>query len=742
MRSRDLRRPVAAAAILGLGSVLVLATAVVAPNLLGRIDPPRVPATAYYSVEGAAEATLFELRLDGSSAARPVATRPASDSARVGFDVEPGARRAIAIETTETSAAIEAIDVATGTARWKLDLEDAPQSPAVWSADASRWAALTFGANGSNDVLLVDVDRGTARSVPIPDATRPQGFDPRGALVLVESVPAQTIQSAWRFSLLDWETGAVRAAAPGEAATGPHPNARDDVAPQAKIGLGYTPEDDEGRSTLVIATLDGTVSTRLESLPDASWGSVAFTPNVDAVIAVARVAGANDDGTATIASFDLKGRRRILAEGLPAYSDMVISLDGTLVGLSGWDPSAGGSVISVVDTRVPRVIRLPVPRRTVEAHVVAVVGGASGGSLAVAPSAPPPATPRPVTAIPGAPELLSWWLETVDDNNVVAHVELVAPAKEGGVVRVAEMPPLAVSLGAGDRDNRSLDVVPRPGTDEVLVLVTDGTTRDAVLWTPRERTVPLAFPPGTPAHVWSPRWRSDGNALAFQAQVGNADSITTVIVSFELRAARATVTKLGGEYTDLVGWAPNDRDFVLMHGVCTEGCGFRYAFYATMEPGGRVHPVEATGTALGLPAYYVQIDERHNAITLSSIELDNRDDIEILWPAAVPPLGSQATALDAPNGRDLIVLLPEDGAVAVYLVPDPVGKAVHGVTSVTPRRIGVLPGGPGGGDLSSSLDWAIGRDRTGVTGVIELSTGKVHELDIDGRGGLTWANPG
>ncbi|MFL5679336.1 MAG: hypothetical protein ACJ77B_01900 [Chloroflexota bacterium] len=742
MRSRDLRRPVAVAVILGLGSALVLATAVVAPNLLGRIDPPRVSPTVYYAVESALATTLFELRLDGESPARAVASRPSSEEAHVTFDVDPAARRALAIETTETSGSIDAVDVATGTLRWRLEIADPPAAPSVWSSDGSRWAALTFAANGTNGVVLVEVDRGTARSMPIPDGMRPQGFDRHGALVLVEDVPAQQIQSAWRFSLLDWETGAVRAAAPSEAETGPHSDVHEDVAPAAKIGLGYTPDDDEGQSTLVIATLDGAISTRLESLPDAPWSAVAFTPNVDAVIALAHAAGANNGATATLARFDLDGRRRILAEGLPPYSDIAMSPDGTLIGLTGWDESVAESVMSVVDTRVPRVIRLPIPRRTVEARIVAVVGGTTGTTIAVAPSAPPAATPRPVTAIRGAPELLASWLETVDDRNVVTHVELLAPANEGGVVGVAQMPPVAVSLGLADPENRTLEVVPRPGTDEILVFVGDGTTHSAMLWTPGERTAPLALPPGMPAHIWGPKWRSDGEALAFQAEVGDADSTTAVIASFELRAPHATITKFRGDYSDLAGWAPNGRDFVVMHGVCTEGCDFRYAYYATIEPGGRVHPVEPAGTVLGLAAYGALFDDPTHRITLSSIEREDRDDIRIPWPAALPALGAGFSTLVSPNGRDLIVLAPTDDGVEVYVVADPLAKAVKGVAAVTPREIGRLPLGVQVAGVSGGLDWVIVTDRAGVSSVVELATGTVHEVSDDEHRQLRWANPG
>ncbi len=191
-----------------------------------------------------------------------------------------------------------------------------------------------------------------------------------------------------------------------------------------------------------------------------------------------------------LSAFTADGAARELWHGPADHAaEAVLSADGDYIG---WTSPDLDTFESEPDRRagLRPDVTLPVwPAAT--AALRAIIGGRPMPVIAVAPTPAPP-TPAPVdpaaVAIDGAPLLVRSSIELDDDDATrTIRVELLAPAVDGGVARVALMPPILLppmpDRAPGDSIG-SVDVAVRPDGGLVAVTLADDVGGNGWWWTP------------------------------------------------------------------------------------------------------------------------------------------------------------------------------------------------------------------------------------------------------------------
>ncbi|HEY7735244.1 MAG TPA: hypothetical protein VH813_00470 [Candidatus Limnocylindrales bacterium] len=693
------------------------------PSFATPTRPPAGSVFVYYEVLDADGALLYERVLDGTSLPRLIVERPSSDFSRT-YTVDPVGHAALATFAEGGETSLEAIDIATGLSRWRTPTPLLEPESGVWSADGRRWAALVaevdFEAGPS--VLIADLASGATALVALDERAWPQGFTTSGELVLTERDEDLTTPAPWHFLEVDARTGGVvRLAVPPP--VGPHTSSTDDVAPAAGIGAASFFSDD-GRSTIEVRDLTEGPWRRLADFEFVD--RVLFAPSGDLIAASA-------DGRVVLV--DLSGNVSEVWDG-PDYAELMWSASGSYLGISGYEDR---SVIAVAERSTGRVVELPLPEEIAEGRLVSVVGSNPLPPNALPPGGDPQPTPSPAPTgppVPDAPSIAVGWI-ALEEDVPVGHAEIRVTTEDGGVRTIATMPPITFD---DLRDQEvTLSVVPRPGGPDVLVKVdSDGLTQ-AWLWDPSAGRRPFPFPEGWPAAVGPIAWRPDGGALAsttFDPE-GNPDAVPQVVVA-ELDTSIVRQLPLPDEYPELLGWW-SDTQLRMGSAICTEGCPGRYAYNARLRVAdGQLEPVTAPdGTSGPVHQAYVEFDPEPE-IVLSAVNDDPSDDVRIRWPASLPAIDGSIVLWATPR-PDLLVGAPVDGAIELYRIADPVGRARAGrVAEPRPTLVARLPVSATDPLLSSDGRWLMVRDRAGGLSVIELETDRRWSLGPGRQADWRW----
>jgi hypothetical protein len=675
--------------------------------------PPAGSVFVYYEVLDADGALLYERVLDGSSLPRLIVERPSSDFSRT-YTVDPVGHAALATFAEGGRTSLEAIDIATGQTMWRTPTPILEPESGVWSADGRRWAALVaevdFEAGPS--VLIADLASGATALVALDERAWPQGFTTSGELVLTERDEDLSTTTPWRFLEVDAATGGiVRLATPPP--VGPHSATTDDVAPVAGIGTASFFTDD-GRSTIEVRDVAQGPWRRLADFEFVD--RLVFDPAGDAVAASA-------DGR--IVLVDLSGNVAEVWDG-PDYADLTWSASGQYLGISGYEDR---SMVAIAERSTGRVVELPLPEQIAEGRLVSVVGSNPLPPNALPPGGDPQPTPSPAPTGPpvaGAPAIAVGWIE-IQDGVPIGHAEVRVATEDGGVRTIATMPPISFE---DLRDQEpTLSVAPRPGGPDVLVKVdSDGLTQ-AWLWDPNAGRRPFPFPDGWPAAVGPIVWRPDGGALASTSvdPEGDPAAIPQVVVA-ELDTSIVRQLPLPDDYPELLGWW-SDTQLRMGSTICTEGCPGRYAYNARLRVAdGQLEPVTAPdGTTGAVHQAIVEFDPEPE-ILLSAVNDDPRDDVRIRWPADLPAIDGSIVLWASPR-PDLLVGAPIDGAVELYRIADPVGRARSGrLADPRPAPVARLPLSAADPQLSADGGWLLVRDRARGLSAIELATDRRWNL--------------
>ena len=724
------------AAIGALIAIGVLTALAIGSSRPGPLPGPSVVASptaattgplVFYEVLDADGSVLMSRPLDGRSLARVVARRPSADYART-WTVDPSGRVAIARFDGTSGSKLEAVDTVTGASRGVVDAPAVDVGFGAWSADGARFAATTQPEDATKrQAVVVDVASGSHAEVPIPPDPGIQGFDADGALVLRERLTDAKQQTlGWRFLRVDPATSTIEQLAVPPA-IGPSTTGADDVDPEVGIGLDLAPREDGSGTDIRSWSLGGGRPRTLATF--ASVDTIAFDPN-GRLIAV----GAGDTSV-VVASLD--GRSAPIWTG-KGRGDVTWSAGGDYLGVNSWDRV---SRIDVVELSGGRVVHLPIPTGIAQATLVRIVGGVGLPATAL-PGVEPTPTPTPGPSGPDVAArsaLIAGWIDQSGPRAIV-HVERLIPTEEGGLRASATIEPVDVgptpAPGSGDvgGDALLLTLLPRPGSPDILVWVdTPGGSR-AWLWAPGGPRRELALPTGWPARTSDVSWRPDGGALAATAYETGPDGTTRA--GFVVGTIGGGTKRLGlpPNYDRLAGWW-TQRELLVGHAVCTEGCPGRYSYSARLAVDtGKLHPFSSTDHGR-LPIHSWSIDDTGRTIILSAVNEDTANDIRIDWPASIPIEGGLDVVGWSTDARSLFVTAATAAGPVIYRIDDPIGRARGGrLADPAPVRVGSRPAG----DLSISPDgmWAMTSDRTGASRLVELASGRAWP--IDSRATVVW----
>jgi hypothetical protein len=388
----------------------------------------------------------------------------------------------------------------------------------------------------------------------------------------------------------------------------------------------------------------------------------------------------------------------------------------------------------VVERATARSISLPLPP-VADAHLVAI---GTGAPLPAQPfSAEPAPTPTPEPAggdVAGMPVLLSSWVAT-ENGRLVAHARRLVATEGGGVRIAAELP--ALDLGSAPTpDDRAIGIqlLPRPGSSDILVWISGENASHGVVWDGGSVTQPIVLPADWPANAGEIAWRPDGKAIAASAGESLIDGgFEGFFVVAEIGARRTTRVPITGAYDRLEGWW-SATELRVGHVVCTEGCPGRYSYSARLRvadhrlkeltPADRGHqPIDYT-------------DRDGDRIVMTMRNEAPGTNLSIAWPATLGAIGDVDVS-EASDGRSLIVTRTVDQATEAYRIDDVVGRAVRGLLDdPRPVRIATVDGRGVRLEFAPGEAWAIAHDRVGDQWLVRLADGRTWPLDRDRD--LTW----
>lgn len=720
--------------------------------------------TAIYQVDDATTSRLLSLRLDGRSQAQTIAEQPRpGDEGTYGWHVEPRGRRSLFLAKVAAGLSIVAFDGHGAASRWTAEAAIVVDpADGVWSNDGRWWGTVGARLEDIDEdrpdgrAVILDVSTGGLVAVDLKGRPWPQGITDDGRLVVLEQThDALGDVIDWRFQAVEAATGLVVPARVGDhLPVGGHSFSAGDAHLAAGLATARTRIGDQAGGTgrqLELVDLRTDARTPIGPVDlDPNW--VAFLPDGRTLLMLIRipredrVAGEGDDTSALLAS-DRAGAIREVWRGKTQSSwPIVLAADGDYVGWTRWD-LRGGPVLEIVELSSGRDARLPLPDRLAGASLEAIIGGQRLPIVAVA-STPAPSIQPPISAdavpMEGAPWLVQAEVQVRDDLRS-ARVEILAPAIDGGLARIATMPPLVIP-GRGEPEfPGSLQVAVRPDGGLVVVRFDHDGVHDVWLWTPGAGRRPFAAMDAIDGDTHGFVWRPDGRAIA---------AVNTIQVDDFSEATRVVILDPAGEFDPLIhpapdllggiaGWTDDGGAVVLTHGVCTEGCPFEHPWRWTMDPlTGALDPVDRTDVGVGLTGAMSDVDQQGD-LRLHYVEpWAGNENIVVTLPDHDGDPGS--TGADA-VGRDLFVTAPQaDGGSIVLRLRDPLAHVTAGRATVEPIELGRLRAGMHQGSVDASGRWVLAQDATRTRWLIDLRTDDAIDLGngttLDGW--IDWASAG
>ena len=432
------------------------------------------------------------------------------------------------------------------------------------------------------------------------------------------------------------------------------------------------------------------------------------------------------------------GRAADLFTGPDPIADFGWSVGGDYLAVT---TDRRGPNVTVVERATGRSLELPHSDAIAQLLLVRMVGGVP------LPEAPLPAiepSPSP-TLGPAGPDvagfggLLSAWVDRTGGTQVV-HVQRLVPTDAGGLRVAAEMPPL--DLGPApvpDDGGPEVQLLPRPGTNDLLVWIGTAERASGWLWDGAARLEALRLPADWPDNAYDVAWRPDGLALAGSAGRATVDGeFQGIFVVAALADRTTTVVPIVGDYDRLEDWW-SATELRVGHGICTEGCEGRYAWSARLGIADhRLVQLTPADRARG-PVDSAAVDGP--TIVLSLINDDRSDDVVIDWPAglgapdALDPIGF------ASDGRSLLVTQGTPTGTDVYRIDDPIGRAIDGrLADPQPTRLVHLDGRSLRVAISPDDGWATVIDRVDGVRLVRLADGSSWPVDRERT--LAWADGG
>ncbi len=687
---------------------------------------PAAGPLVFYEILDADGAALMTRRLDGTSLPRRVAVR-STDAGRI-WSVDPTGAVALAVLPQGDGVRLEAIATADGSDLWRVDLPAAQIDEAIWSADGRRFALVHRPeAAGPTETLVLDTRDGHLVRTIVPHDAVLQGFDTADALVLRQRLPSgQAGTVRWTFLRVDPATNIVnRLAAPPD--VGPATTYSEDVDPGHGVGVVSALAPNDADTAVQAWPLGGGPSKTIATLP--SVDQLAIDPDGSGVVVTAA-------DLVRLIGWD--GRATELRSGADAVTALSWSATGDYLGLT---TEHAGAPLTVVEMATGRSVDLPITAPVAGAILTRVVGGVPLPATPL-PAVEPGPTPTPASSGPdlgGAPSIGSAWFDT-SSGDVVLHVDRLVPTSEGGMRAAASITP--IGLGAvpiPDDGARTVTLLPRPGSTEMLVWVQTADRGRGWLWDGAGAAHPIALPRDWPANATDVAWRPDGLALAGSAARvrPNGDVQATFVVG-EVGGSggsRTTVVPVRGEYDRLEGWW-SPTELRVGHGICTEGCAGRYANSARLRVrDARLTQFTAADRARG-PIDDIYPDGK-GGLVMSAINDDVRDDIHIDWPANPDDPDGPTFVGVAADRHSLLIAEARSTGTDLYRVADPVRQAVAGRVT-NPQRTLIGHFARTGLDIMVSPDehWAVTTDRVGGTELVELASGRSWPVDRDRT--LTW----
>jgi hypothetical protein len=707
-----------------------LMVAIAGTLLTGALRPQAAPATSpspvpvdgpvlYYELLDADGSRLIERRLDGRSQPRVVATRNDAEYGRT-WIVDPGGTLAVAVIPGPADQRLLAVSVASGATLWEVRTPIAPLDVAVWARDGRRFAVMTGGdENEVRRALVVDAATGRTVSSDVPEDAVLQGFEPNGSLILRQRLERPAAEAAvWRFLRFDPVLGTVGPVV-GLPDVGSSSDTVDDVAPNTGIGVDATADDAAAAVTVRLWSLAGGRPRALATFP--STDRIVLDPAGEGV-------AVGMTGAITLVGFD--GSRREVFSSEDSISEFGWSDSGDYLVVGTDHPEAN---LTLIERATGRTVAIPQYDAVAQSLFVRVLGGIP------LPASPLPASePRPTpTASGGTVDVAGFaglyraWTETDESGAGSVHAERIVPTEDGGVRVVAAMPDIELEAASEPGEGPpTVALVPRPASGDVLIWVEDVNGARGWLWDGGASRTPLTLPRDWPIHAFDPAWSPDGRTLA--ASAGRATDEGEFEGIFALArpgARRTTVLPVVGDYDRLEGWW-SDTELRVGHGICSEGCGGRYASSARLRiTDGRLRqltPADRAKAPIDLAIWDGQ------TIVLSLINDERSDDIRIDWPAELGGSDDSDVIGFVGDGPTLVVAHQAADGLIVRAIDDPVGRAVDGrLANPEPRELGTVPGRAVSVDISPDLGWVVVHDRVDNIQLVRLADARAWPLDRD-----------
>jgi hypothetical protein len=682
--------------------------------------------TVYYELVDATASRLFARTLDGRSQPRQIAAREDVDAGPA-WSVDPTGRLAVVLVTRagdDAARDLVAYRVADGTVAWTATVGATQTDWVRWSADGRSLATLADAAGGDRrSVALVDASTGTVRQADVPSGAALLGYDDEGAPIAWDVADDGASAPRYRFFRIDPGSLAVErlTALPD---IGPDVAGSRSVDPRIGGVVDLTGVDDQPGTQVRLRDLRTGAERILATLP--SVDLVAIDPLGTGVVVTA-------DGSARYIAFD--GGASAIFSADETVNEIRWSADGAYLLVATGDLS---DPLTVVERSTERGVSLPLPR-VADAHFVAMPAGPALPTTALPPDEPGPTpTPAPGGAdVAGMPPLFVSWTGP-EDGRLVVRAERLVPTDGGGIRIAAEMPRIDLGPAAAPDDpSATVQLLPRPGSSDILVWITTDERATGTLWDGAEALTPLALPAGWPEHVGDIAWRPDGNVLAASAGEETADGgFRTFIAIAAPGGDRVTEVPLQGDFDRLEGWWSN-TELRVGHVICTEGCPGRYSYSARLRVADRrLTPLEPRDRG-HQPVDLVYTDG--GRLVLTMINEAPETDIRVTWPASLGPDDELTARIDG-DGRTLIVSRIVGHTTEVYRVDDVLGRSVRGVLAdPKPVRIGTLSRPAVDVQLAPGDAWAVLRDRLGDLSLVRLDDGREWPVGHDAT--VTWVGP-
>ena len=716
------------ATAMGIAGV-TLALPATGPNRVAEPSRPPTPTETpgpivFYEVLDAAGSSLMERTLDGTALARRVAIRVEVDEGRT-WTVDRTGTIAVAVIPGTDEQRLDGVSIETGGTIWSATTPPAPVDGAVWAADGSRLALATIGTDSdTRQALVIDPTSGAVLAVGIPDDALLQGFDADGGLILRQHrVSKDGVNAGWDFLRIARDSLVVQRMA-GAPKVGAASDGVEDVDPELGVAADTT-----------LGAGDQDTAIRLWDLTATTSRVVATFPSIDRLSIDPAGRGLAISAGGAIQYVALGGGSSTLFDTDDEIADFGWSVNGDYLVVA---TDHDGQKLTVLERATGRTLRLPQAGRVAALSFVRMLDGVPLPARPL-PAAEPSSTPIPGPAgvdIAGFDGILSTWVDRTGPIQVV-HVERLVPTEGGGMRIAASMPPLdAGPPSHPDDGGPDVRLLPRPGTNEILVWVQGSEAGSGWIWDGATRLDRLALPGDWPRTAWDVAWRPEGAAVAARSDRATTDGgLEGTFVVATVGGRRTTVIPVGRQYDRLEGWW-SATELQVGHAICFELCDGRYSWSARLRISDRrLVEMRAADRADGV---IDTITPERSSIVMSLRNEDARDDIRIAWPADLGAADDLDVIGLAADRRSLVVAGRSPSAgTTLYRIDDPIGRTIDGkVDDPRPRVLARLEGHGLHVDLSPDQRWALVTDRVEDTTLVRLADGRAWPVDRDRS--LSW----